>query len=728
MIQFLRLVVLAGIFIIPMLTLYVANSHFFPYITGKNFSFRIIVEIIFAAWLLLALLEPKYRPQWSWILISFTALTGYMFVASLLAYNPHTALWSNYERMDGFVMLVHVWGYLVVLTSMLRTKTEWWWFFHTSLAIAVIVVLYGLNQLQGNLSYRIDSTLGNSTYMGIYMLFHIGIAAYLALQTNSRAQQLGYGLLMLLFALIMVQTGTRGTVIGFAVGALVTVGYVAAFGWRYPQTRKVAIGGCVAMLLLGAGFYGVKDMSFVQNHYTFARIANIDLEKDLEIRRIVWGMAWEGVKERPLTGWGIGNYNFVFNQNYDPRMYNQEQWFDRVHNLVIDWLIYGGVIGLLLYGSIFLAVFYYLIYRPWRHDDQRFTVLEQALLVGLLVGYILHNLVVFDNLISYIFFAVFLAFIHQRVASPWTRLEQMRVSPVMATQLYAPLIFVAMIATVYFVNVPHQAAAKDLILALRSNNITERYEIFDRALTRGSFGQQEIVEQFVQQAIQVSQATEGITPDVRAKFLERADAEIQAMIERKPGDARLHVFAASFYRATNNLEQAERELEMARTLSPKKQTIILQQGANALAQENPEGALEFFREAHLLDKSFPTPLEYYIALLFETGEREEALTVIETGDEQFFESFANNDYVAGLLNRVEEFGVLARIFEKRVEKNVEVPQTWASLAFLYYRNGEPEKAVEALERAVEAIPSFATTASCLSENIKAGNEPEEGCI
>lgn len=728
MIQFLRLVVLAGIFIIPMLTLYVANSHFFPYITGKNFSFRIIVEIIFAAWLVLALLEPKYRPQWSWLLISFTALTGYMFVASWLAYDPHTALWSNYERMDGFVMLAHVWAYLVVLMSVMRTKTEWWWFFHTSLAVSMAVVLYGLNQLQGNLSYRIDSTLGNSTYMGIYMLFHIGIAGYLALQTNSRAQQIGYGLLMLLFALIMVQTGTRGTVIGFAVGSLVAVGYVAIFGWRYPQTRKIAVAGLGTLVLIGAGLFVIKDTSFIQDNRTFARIANIDLAKDLEIRRIVWGMAWEGVKERPLTGWGIGNYNFVFNQNYDPRMYNQEQWFDRVHNLVIDWLIYGGIIGLLLYGSIFLAVFYYLIYRPWRHDEQHFSVLEQALLAGLLVGYILHNLVVFDNLISYIFFAIFLALIHQRIATPWTKLEAVKIPTVMATQLYAPLIFVLMVATVYYVNIPHQAAAKDMISALRSNNIAERYEIFDRALTRGSFGQQEIVEQFVQQAIQVSQATEGVTPAVRTQFLERADAEIQAMIERKPNDARLHVFAASFYRAINNLEQAKQELERARELSPNKQTIILQQGANALARENSEEALELFKEAYLLDERFDTPREYYIAMLFETGKREEAIEAIESSDEKFFSSLSSNEYVVGLLGRFEEYGLLTRIFEKRVAEAPDDAQTWASLAFLYYQNEELEKAVEVLERASEAVPAFATTASCFSENIKAGNEPQEGCV
>lgn len=726
MTQFLRMVVMAGIFIVPMLTLYIANSHFFPFITGKNFSFRIIVEVIFAAWLVLALLEPKYRPQWSLVLVAFTILTGYMFVASWFAYYPHTALWSNYERMDGFVMLAHVWGYLVVLASMLRSKTEWWWFLHTSLAVAMIVVLYGLNQLSGNLNYRIDSTLGNSTYMGVYMLFHMAIAGYLALQTKSTKQQIGYGLLALLFALVMVQTGTRGTVLGLTVGSMVMIAYVAVLGWRFPQARKFAIGGFAALVILGAGFYAVRDSAVIQDRPTLARIANIDLERDLEIRRIVWSMAWEGIEERPITGWGIGNYNYIFNQNYDPRMYAQEQWFDRVHNLVLDWLIYGGVIGLVLYGSVFLVMFYYLIYRPWRYDEQRLSVLEQALLVGLLVAYLLHNMVVFDNLVSYIFFAVFMALIHFRVSTPWKRVENIRVSPVMTQQLYAPIIAVILIVTVYTVNIPHRAAAKDIITAMRTNNVAERYEIFDRALTRGSFGQQEIVEQFVQQAIQVSQST-SVDQAMKTQFIERAEAEILAMIERKPGDARLHVFAANFYRAIDQVERAEEELAIARELSPQKQSIIMQQGANALAQSDPEQALVFFRDAFMLDERYHTAREYYMAMLFETGADEEARALAASADESFMSSLATNDYVVNLLNTQGEFDLLTDVFEERVSQPDADPQAWASLAFLYYQNEETDKAIESLERAAEAVPSFAATATCISDNIKAGNSPEEGC-
>ena len=58
--DFLLAVVFGGLFAVLLLPLYVENDFYFPFITGKNFAFRIIVEIVFAAWILLALLDTQY--------------------------------------------------------------------------------------------------------------------------------------------------------------------------------------------------------------------------------------------------------------------------------------------------------------------------------------------------------------------------------------------------------------------------------------------------------------------------------------------------------------------------------------------------------------------------------------------------------------------------------------------------------------------------------------------
>jgi len=67
--QIARWVALSALFLIPITPLLVANSFFFPFITGKAFYFRILVEIGVAAWVLLALLDKQYRPRFSWIAV-----------------------------------------------------------------------------------------------------------------------------------------------------------------------------------------------------------------------------------------------------------------------------------------------------------------------------------------------------------------------------------------------------------------------------------------------------------------------------------------------------------------------------------------------------------------------------------------------------------------------------------------------------------------------------------
>jgi len=48
----LKMVVFAGLFAVPFLTLYVESDYFFPFITGKNFWFRIIIDVVFASWII----------------------------------------------------------------------------------------------------------------------------------------------------------------------------------------------------------------------------------------------------------------------------------------------------------------------------------------------------------------------------------------------------------------------------------------------------------------------------------------------------------------------------------------------------------------------------------------------------------------------------------------------------------------------------------------------------
>ena len=723
----LKVIVYGGLFAVPFLTLYVANDYFFPYITGKNFAFRIIVELVFVAWIVLALADVRYRLKFSWVLVSFSVFLIVMYFANLFGEHPSSSFWSNFERMDGYVTIVHVFLYVLVLGSVLTTKKLWGYFLHTTLVVAFAVSLYGLSQFADPEygSGRVESFLGNAAYLAIYLFFHIFITFWLFVESKVNLHRIIYGLLAVMFIFTLIETGTRGTVLGLAAGIAVMVAYIALFGSKYQEFRRVAIGAFI-FLLVGAGVFVLgKDSAFIQENPNLARVANINLAEDLKVRGTIWGMAWEGVKERPLLGWGQSNFNYVFNDKYKPFLFDQEQWFDRSHDIIMDWLVAGGFLGLIAYLSIFIACVYYLFIQPLlRKDDATFTVLERAVLLGILVGYFTHNLVVFDNIISYIFFAVILALIHSRVAVTVPQIEKFKIDKSLLNQFVAPMAAVLVIAIIYTVNIPGMNAAGDIIDGYRATNPVDRLVAFERALSRDSFAHQEITEQIAQQAMSMAQDLK--TPEaVRAQFIARAEKELKILVEQKPNDARVHVFFGSFYRSIGNNDEAEKQMKIARDLSPQKQSIIAQQGIIAYTQGKSDVARDFFKESFLLDERNLETREFYAAMLVNTGDVQAAKALAI--DEATLNHFALNDFLVNAVTSATDTDFTISLYEARAEQKPELEKNWVSLSYLYYQIKENDKSIDALERGGKAIPAFAKTATCFANNIKAGRDPEVGC-
>ena len=149
---------------------------FFPYITGKNFAFRILIELAFLCYILLALKEPKYRPRASLIMWAVLAFVAWMAVATALSVDPIKSFWSNFERMEGYIGLLHLFLWFVVAGAVLTAENLWDRFLNTSIAAASLQGLWALMQFMGVFAIstqsgaRADTTFGNATYLAGYLL------------------------------------------------------------------------------------------------------------------------------------------------------------------------------------------------------------------------------------------------------------------------------------------------------------------------------------------------------------------------------------------------------------------------------------------------------------------------------------------------------------------------------------------------------------------------------
>lgn len=722
--RILHWIVVGGVFALPFIPLIIAHGLFFPFITGKNFTFRIVVEIITAAWLALALVDTRYRPQRSWLLAAFAIFVLVIGVADAFGANAFKSFWSNFERMEGWVTLAHLFAYFTVAISVLKTENIWRRLLQTSLGVSLLVSLYSVLQLIGFITInqggvRVDATFGNATYLAVYLLFHIFIAALIWGQTwrestNRLLPSVLYGGLTVLQTLILLFTATRGAILGVVGGALLMALLLAFFGDYGKQVRRMAGAAVAIILVLIGGFFLLRGTTVADSLGPVSRVVNISLEeKTVQSRFMNWGMAWEGVKERPLLGWGQENYNLVFNKYYNPQMYGQEQWFDRVHNIFFDWLIAGGVLGLLAYLSLFAIALYYLWFR------EAFTPFERATLTGLLAAYGFHNLFVFDNIVSYILFATVLGYITARVmrARDVPPLGE-RTAPIRVLPVFAVVAVVLAWGLAWGVNANALAANRALLQAVapQEAGIQKNLEYFEEAISYGSYGTQEAREQLAQGTARLA-GNENVPQEARQQFLESARDEMQKQMEAAPKDARFPLFLGTLLDAYGLHGEAQEPLALARDLSPTKQAILFQAGLNALARGADAEALEIFRTAFELAPAFDEARYYYAATLIRNDQVAQAQEILAPlrEDGPITDARIINAYAA-----IERYDEIIGIWEARLAENPNNVQAIFALSATYYQAGQPSKAIELLQQAAEDYPGVAQQAQTVIEQIRSG--------
>jgi O-antigen ligase len=653
--QLLRNIIFIGLFAVPFIPFLVSSTFFFPFISTKAFAWRIIIEIVFAAWLLLALLEPHYRPRKSVISIAILGFLLIIGLADLLGVAPLKSFWSNFERMEGFISLLHLGMFFLVISSVFE-ETDWkrWW--NVSLGASFAMVLYCVLQIIGLKTInqggvRVDGTLGNAIYLAVYMLFHIFIALlFLWQKWKSHSLRWIYGLLILSQITILYNTATRGAILGLVGGVLV----MAILNLRNREAkivRKASMATLVGLVILIGGFVVIKDSEFIKKSpvlYRFSSLTTAELKT--QGRYFVWPMALEGAKERPLLGWGQENFNYIFQEHYSPEMFRLEPWFDRAHNIFLDWTVSGGIIGLLSYLTLYLA----LLFSIWRQES-KLSHTEKSILTGLVAAYFFHNFFVFDHLISYILFFSLLSYIHAH-GHGQKSLER-GMAPVQVRNIALPIVSVLLILSLYFVNIKPIKANVSLIEAFKSlqtpGQTKTTIEHFQKAYRSAPLGRPEVIEHLTNNAPAI--LSSDLTPEEKNAFFVFTKEAMLEQTEKMKDDARFELVAGSFFSAAGFPDEGLAHLERAKALIPGKQAVYFEIGATYINKGEAKKALEVFREALELAPEYLEAQKIYLIGAIYAADREvesEMTSKLTEKDIAFDDRILNAYYATGQVERV----------------------------------------------------------------------------
>lgn len=424
------------LFLTPLAVVIVSTGTLFPFIVGKYVFFRTVVDLALIFFLLALIFDTDLAAPYlarlkalakSPIGIAVAFFVLMVVLASLTGFRPGFSFWSNFERGEGGVQVMHFGVYFFLLATLFQKK-DWTKFFWIALVSGVLMVLYGVGAGQGwrfltfvgpqfgDDAYRFQGSIGNPAYVAAYLIFQLFFAAYLFMVNppyfknwRSWAVLLATALFVWAFQL----AATRGAFLGLTAGILV---FAAVLAYARERWRKKLILGAVILVAVVGAFIFFRDVAWIQS-IPGSRIFDISFSADtFETRRVMWGIAFEGWQARPLLGWGPENFLAVFDRYFDPAYFVPSQgfgaWFDRAHSIIFDYLVATGILGLLAYLSMFATTAWILLKNkdPRADYDHRTGLILRAGLAGLLAAYLVQGIILFDVLTIYLNLFIILAF------------------------------------------------------------------------------------------------------------------------------------------------------------------------------------------------------------------------------------------------------------------------------------------------------------------------------
>lgn len=466
------------LFIVPLAVILITPSTLFPFIVGKYVFFRTAVDLALIFFLLGLLLQDKLSVMWNKLLVVFKSplvvavsiFTLIFVLAGFFGVDPANSFWSNFERGEGGLQILHLWLFFILAVILLKNNKDWKLFFWIFIIIGIYVAFYGFGAglkyvdaewtsvmqngastqvLSGKggvlyqtfkgfigpqFSDRFQGTLGNPAYVATFSIFLLFYAAYLYFANYYKKpfswQSISLYILGILFLIVFWLAATRGGFVGLLAAIVVGIGY---FAYSHKQWRNWLFGAIAVFVITVSAMVYFKNAAFVKA-IPGSRLFDISFKAETwEHRTYMWKIAWDGFKDRPLLGWGPENYINVFDRHFDIRYFSPSQgfgaWFDRAHSIYFDYLVETGILGFLSFIGIW-AVFYWrslkLLFgnslqsipknqqQKSAHEyylfDNRSLLIQRALIFALPISYLVQGIVLFDILPIYINIFMFLAF------------------------------------------------------------------------------------------------------------------------------------------------------------------------------------------------------------------------------------------------------------------------------------------------------------------------------
>ncbi|MBU3964290.1 O-antigen ligase family protein [Patescibacteria group bacterium] len=630
-------------YLMLLIPLIVSGDFLFPFVGPKGLYLMALIEIFFATGIFLIIYSPKYRAKHNALSFAIGFFVLVMILSTIFGADPLRSFWSKFERMSGLLMWLHLFGFFIV-SRIIFKKDDWLRIFSFSILVSMFVcLLFWLNKagMQGlSVAYN-GSTVGNSSFLATYLLFNLFFAIYLFFELKkrkifqfffikeSRKICLTIATTGFVFMLITLLFSTgRAAILAFFGGAGLLLLLYLALEHKKNNIRLIA----KICLILGLVIY-LSGLTMLL--WSNSPVQQWLSERANKSRQVIWSNAWQGFSERPILGWGSGNFSFVFHKHFDPGFYIPEIYgadtrFDRAHNIIFDNLVDGGALGLFGYLSMFGTSFW-ILRRGYKRKKLDF--ITAAVPSVILVAHFTQNLTVFDMPAS--FLMLFISFSFISVVS----CDEPAQEVILAGRKKGRIIFLPLIALLFFFSlssfvIKPAIAGTATIRVMKSSIFEAREPLYEKALHSSPMGQYQIREHLGLHIFNL----------IEARLVETRDFEIvtealEESVQNSPFDYYERITLARTYNAYSELQKEKDEIVLKRTeevledalrLSPTKQEGYWEMATTKSMLNKNDEASELLEKAISLDPRVLRSYQMAIVFYKKIGDIEKAR---QKGDE-----------------------------------------------------------------------------------------------
>ncbi len=402
------LVILIPLFYLPGILAYAEAG-------SKAAIFFLLASLIFFLFSFLFLFEErslKISPI-IWIAGIYMAILS---LSTFFSFDKTLSFWGGARDMNGLLLYLCLFGFLLVLSGILKKEEDWEKILLLSIGAGAVVSLVAYLQVFDVLSLSgKGSFMGNTSFMGTYLIFNVFFSVYLF----SKKKNFLYIASALFMIFPMYLFNSRAALVGTLVGFFLLGLFYLAFKTEKEKIKRI---GKVFLMVIIFGFLFVSFLVFhpIEDGIFKGPVGEVEsysrnsfYEAGDGMRYIFWQQSFQGFKERPLLGWGLNNFRHIYFKNFNPEILidrkNKNVWSGNPHNVVYEKLSENGILGLLAH-LILLMAGPFLLWKSYRKKEISFWA--PAIFTAMMTAYFIQQLTIYDTYNNLILLFLFFGFVN----------------------------------------------------------------------------------------------------------------------------------------------------------------------------------------------------------------------------------------------------------------------------------------------------------------------------